>query len=85
MAAVCHGNGADHCCYIDGQPCRFLEERTIPGRRWVCGLLRRLGTWELVHADPGYREHVQPVWDRVGIVSCGAWRENQCCFADGTG
>lgn len=80
----CHGNQPDHCCYVDGIRCRFLEENTVPGRRWVCGLFRRLGSWEAVHADPGYQEHVQTAWDRVGIESCGAWGPgtNQCCFSE---
>jgi hypothetical protein len=70
---VCSGVSEDHCCYVDGQACPFLEEHTVPGRRWVCGLRRRLGSWTAVHADPGYQEHVRPVWDRLGIVDCGDW------------
>lgn len=83
---ICHGNQPDHCCYVAGERCRFLEENTMPGRRWVCGLMRRLESWDKVHADPGYQEHVQSVWDRVGIVSCGAWgpEDKQCCFAEVT-
>jgi len=71
----CHGLGADHCCYVDGAPCRFLEEGTVPGRRWACGLRRELGSWERVHADPRYRAHVQPMWDRLGdgSGSCGGY------------
>lgn len=81
----CHGNQPDHCCYVDGKRCRFLEENTVEGRRWVCGLRRELGSWEAVHADPGYQKHVQPFWDKVGIVSCGVWGPDvrQCCFAEG--
>lgn len=81
---TCHGNGEDHCCYVAGVPCRFLEEGTVPGRRWACGLLRQLGSWEVVHADPGYQAHVQSEWDKVGITSCGEWGpgSNQCCFSE---
>jgi hypothetical protein len=82
VASPCHGN-AEHCCFVDGEVCRYLEENTVPGRRWACGLLRRLGSWDAVHADAGYLACVQPVWDRVGIESCGAWGEGtgQCCYA----
>lgn len=81
---TCHGNQSDHCCYVNGQRCIYLEENTIPGRRWVCGLRRELGSWEAVHAHPGYIENVQSEWDKVGIESCGSWgpSTNQCCFAE---
>lgn len=80
----CPGDREDHCCYVNGEPCRYLEENTLPDRRWVCGLRRALGSWEAVHADPGYIEHVQSVWDEVGIESCGAWGPgtNQCCYSE---
>jgi hypothetical protein len=82
-APACHGNGDTHCCYVAGQVCRFLEENTVPGRRWACGLRRTLGSWAAVHADAGYQEHVQPHWDAAGITSCGAWGPGtgQCCYA----
>jgi hypothetical protein len=80
--AVCHGNQPDHCCYVDGERCRYLVENTN-GRRWACGLFVALGSWDAVHADNGYLEHVQSVWDRAGIESCGAWGPgtDQCCYA----
>jgi len=83
----CHGGGASHCCWVDGEVCRFLVENVVEGRRWACGLLLKLGSWDAVHADPGYREHVQPVWDAVGIESCGAWGpgSGQCCYGEGDG
>jgi len=81
----CHGNRADPCCYVEGVLCRFVEQGTVPGRRWACGLLRKLGSWEGVHADLGYQWHVQQVWNEVGIESCGAWGPGtgQCCFGEG--
>lgn len=78
----CHGNGADHCCYWNGEPCPYLEQDTIPGRRWVCGLMRELGDWDLVHEDPRYLNDVQPLWrDEDPLwdwlwqqgVRCGTW------------
>ena len=51
----CYGrNAEDHCCYINGSPCKFLEENTEPGSRWTCGLRRELGSWQKVITDPRY-------------------------------
>ena len=69
-----------------GQRCRYLVEN-VDGRRWACGLRAALGSWEAVHADPGYIEHVQSEWDKLGVIeSCGAWGPGtgQCCFAETT-
>jgi hypothetical protein len=80
--AGCHGNGPDHCCYQEGRVCPFLEMNTEPGRRWTCGLRRTLGSWEAVHADPGYLEHVKPCWQANGVKDCGDFGpgEQQCCW-----
>lgn len=80
----CTGRGTldgDHCCYVNGVECPFLERGTEPGRNFVCGLRRRLGSWPAVHADPEYQERVQKHWDEVGIESCGAWqpKPGECC------
>jgi len=73
---VCEGRGDDHCCYLGkhGGVCRYLVESTGP-RRWVCTLRRELGSWQRVHTDRRYLEHVQPFWDeyRDGSGSCGSW------------
>ena len=69
-----------------GQRCRYLVEN-VDGRRWACGLRAALGSWEAVHADPGYIEHVQSEWDVLGVIeSCGAWGpgSGQCCYAETT-
>jgi len=71
---------------VAGQRCRYLVEN-VDGRRWACGLRAALGSWEAVHADPGYIEHVQSEWDKLGVIeSCGAWGPGtgQCCFAETT-
>lgn len=70
--ASCAGLSADHCCHIAGRVCSFLEERTVPGRRWACGLRRELGSWENVHEDSRYVAAVKPTMDRLG-VQCGDW------------
>lgn len=71
---ICHGNAEDHCCWFQGRVCEFLEENTVPGRRWACGLFRELGSWDAVHADPRY----EPVKVRMSTLSfapalCGDW------------
>lgn len=77
----CHGNGIDHCCYVNGAVCQYLETDTIPGRHWVCGLRRSLGSWLLVHLDLGYIANIKSVWDLKEVTDCGDWRiEGQCCF-----
>lgn len=78
----CHGNGAEHCCWVDGKECGYLEVDTVPGRRWVCGLRRIHDNWDEVHADPGYVKNVQSAWERTGTADCGDWKvEGQCCFS----
>ncbi len=51
----CFGrNLADHCCYIDGKPCPFLEHNAEPGMKWSCQLRRETGSWAAAVADPRY-------------------------------
>jgi hypothetical protein len=75
VSEPCPGTLPDPCCYVAGELCRFLEENTVPGRRWACGLRRRYGNWPDAHADPGYQEHVRPHWDAVDpdYPDCGEW------------
>lgn len=84
----CHGNGEEHCCWVEGKVCEFLEIDTLPDRHWVCKLRRQLGSWEKVHADPRYQS-VHNVWVRLGTPDCGDFFggvqpdgsiEGQCCF-----
>ena len=71
----CSGNSSDHCCYLNGPPCHFLEENTVEGRRWACGLRRELGSWDAVYADQRYIIEIQPVWEQTGLAGykCGEW------------
>lgn len=86
-ASGCHGNGIEHCCWVDGAVCPFLELDTMAGRHWVCGLRRELGDWDLVHADPRYQP-IHAVWMRTGTQDCGDFQGivrdgtliGQCCF-----
>ncbi len=73
MATVCTGNSEGHCCWVNGEVCPYLEENTVKGRRWVCGLLVKFGSWEEVYKSESYKTDVkQPLMDRLG-VPCGEW------------
>lgn len=74
----CHGNGPDHCCTIQGVTCPYLEEGTVKGRRWACGLLRELGSWEAVYTDPRYQASAAAAYfaDRHPGYGCGDWPQN---------
>lgn len=81
----CTGRGAadgNHCCYVAGQRCRFLEENTVPGRRWVCGLRREFGSWDAVNASDDYRP-VGEYWQSIGqpFNYCQTYQppEGICC------
>ena len=86
MGDSCHGNGARHCCFPDGDVCPHLEVDTVPGRHWVCGLFRELGSWAAVHEDPRYREWPGNFLQAAGAGPCGFWQGagpiRECCFSD---
>lgn len=78
----CDGNQVDHCCYIAGEPCRYLEKNTVADRRWACGLRRELGDWDSVLASDRYKEHIAPVFEPAGM-DCKAYPDlskGQKCF-----
>ncbi len=68
----CSGNSETHCCWLEGKECRFLEENTLPDRRWVCGLRRELGDWDKVLASSRYKKHVAPRLELFGYT-CKDW------------
>lgn len=91
MEQGCHGNGADHCCYWpdpvtrEQLVCPFLEQNTVPGRRWACGKRRILGSWSAVHADPEYInvvgnlwQNANEIWQALWMVGlrCGSWPDS---------
>ncbi len=68
---ACQGrNQEEHCCYVKGKVCQWLEENTEPGYRWSCGLRRELGNWDAVLADPRY-----PADSWAPGVNCRDWPE----------
>ena len=92
----CHGNGPDHCCWTSEGLCPFLEENTVPGRRWACGLYRKLGSWEAVYADPRYQSSAVATWfaEILPGLGCGGWPQDipaammsvsgKCCWQEVT-
>ena len=68
----CAGNAKTHCCWLSGKVCKYLEENTVPSRRWVCGLRRKLGDWDAVLASPEYQKDVAPILERLGY-NCKDW------------
>ena len=73
---ICHGNAADHCCYFGGKVCKYLEENTMPNRRWVCALMREHQDWDKVLADSRYQNNIVPLWEEYVWPSHG--RESSC-------
>jgi hypothetical protein len=79
----CTGRGGtDHCCYLNGVECPFLE-RNVGGRNFSCSLRRQLGSWAAVDESSEYQNTVAPVWVGLGLPSnyCEIWQpsEGQCC------
>ena len=69
---ACWDDGDDHCCWIDGHVCTYLEEWTVQGRRWSCRLYREQGSWLAVYQTTEYQRDVQPTMTRIGI-NCGEY------------
>jgi hypothetical protein len=80
----CSGNSKDHCCIYGGVVCKYLEIDTMPGRHWVCGLMRELGDWDLVIASPEYQKDLVPlyekyVWPHSDVkYNCKTWPSHNC-------
>lgn len=71
----CRGrNLEEHCCWVNGNPCPYLEENTEPGFRWSCGLRRELGSWDAVLEDPRYVNDIMPLHRAPGM-NCRDWPE----------
>ena len=66
---------SDHCCHLGARGvCPHLEEHTVQGRRWACGLLVREGSWERVYQTPEYVRDVRPFFDGwKPDLHCGTW------------
>ena len=75
----CAGNSEDHCCYLDGKPCKYIEKDTVEGRKWACGLRRELGDWDLVLVSEEYKKDVEPHFEPQGI-NCRDWPEANAAY-----
>ena len=80
----CAGNSETHCCWLDGKVCKYLEEDTVEGRHWACGLRRKLGDWDKVITSKEYRKDVAPVLEPLGI-NCKDWPVGHRCGDCGYG
>lgn len=71
----CLGTADDHCCYLGKWGvCPHLEEGTVEGRRFACGLVRRYGGWEKAMASPEWVRDVKPFWDEfMPGKTCADW------------
>ncbi len=67
MAECLGRNMDDHCCYISGKVCQFLEENTEKGFRWSCQLRRELGNWDDVLNDERYKNGPGAHFAKQGI------------------
>ena len=76
-------NNNEHCCWVAGKECMFLQrnkENKKKGRYFSCGLRDTLGSWEAVHESPEYIEHVKPAWNESGTSDCGDYpRTSEFC------
>jgi hypothetical protein len=89
---ICHGTDDSHCCWIEGSLCPHLEENTVPGRRWACGLRRRAGNWDDVYLMAEYQATDAARWfaEHFPGQGCGDWPQRTgplegsglCCFGD---
>lgn len=83
----CHGNAETHCCWLGGVTCVYLEEHTVEGRHWACGLRRKYGNWDDVLKSEEYLRDIDPHFSKKGI-NCKDWPdfpEGTRCFDCGFG
>ena len=77
---ICHGNNEYHCCTFAGIDCKYLEENTVPGRRWACGLYRKYGGWDNTFNSREYLKDVAPKFKNGigGAYNCRDWPTKEC-------
>lgn len=91
VQSACDGRGGPdgHCCYVNGAVCEYLVEN-VDGRRFACGLLLTLGSWEVVHASAEWQ--ALPFTAFPSGYGCGDWPQKipglmesgagLCCFEE---
>lgn len=70
-------NNPDHCCYVNGKPCPFLEENSEEGSRWSCGLRRELGSWDAVIRDSRYAP-IGKFFSQFSYKNCKNYQCKEC-------
>lgn len=80
----CHGNTEEHCCVFGSKACRFIEENTVPGRRWACQLVREHnGDWDAAIADPRYQRYIVPLLEHFELdYNCKTYSTEGCYCGD---
>jgi len=79
---ICPGNGEKHCCWVGGAVCPHLEENTVEGRRWACGLLMKYGSWAEMNNSPEYKpigDHWLTIRSPFNYCETFVPNETQCC------
>tara|TARA_R110000824_G_scaffold92561_4_gene224453 strand:- start:71 stop:328 length:258 start_codon:yes stop_codon:yes gene_type:complete len=71
----------DHCCWFQGNICKYLKESDHPDFKWACSLKETYGSWEAAYASD---EYIRDVKHKVNAVSpggldCGDWPFNRVC------
>ena len=77
----CYGRNLktdNHCCFVNGEPCKFLEENTEAGQRWTCQLRRETGSWDGAIADPRYFEEPNSPGEAFKDTPYKNCRDYQC-------
>jgi hypothetical protein len=89
---ACSGNSVDHCCIFNGIVCEYLEENSVPGRRWACGLMREMGEdWDKVITSEAYIQNIVPlykkhIWPHYDVKhNCKTWPSDTCDCRHGDG
>ena len=87
---ICNGRGGlngDHCCYIDGEVCEFLD---------LSGPIPRCKIWDRMDSDE-YRQSKAGKWmerygvdeNQIALFTCQDWPQNipnlpvttaRCCW-----
>lgn len=82
----CQATPEAHCCWIDGELCRFFDLNADPstvGFEGYCTLRTELGNWRRVHRDLRYNEVRVALRARAVTVDCGDWTPPGVCRSCG--
>lgn len=70
------GKTEEHCCWLFGEVCQYLE-RNPEGSEyiWSCGLRKMANSWDEVYEMDQYKMNVKPKIEQMGYpdIGCGDW------------